>query len=334
MSLRHAVAISLALSGAGCPGEECQPGWAPVAEDLPAPVLAAAAGDAGDVFVVGGGLGVSGIEALARRWDGDAWSTLPTGRAETLWWVWPRTSTDVWMVGENGLVLRWDGAAFETIASNTTATLYGVWGTGPDDVWIVGGTVGSAAGAPKDVVLHWDGTTLAPDSTRPARDVVLFKVWGSGADDLWIVGEGGTILHRNETGWRDDSAAAGVNASLLTVHGCSATEVYAVGARSLVRYDGTAWAPVGGVELASFANGVSCGEDAVLVVGNSGVKLRFDRSANQWIDEQFERPWDTDFHGALVAPDGQLWAVGGNFLVPPSANYRVGVVGVSGCPRP
>jgi hypothetical protein len=72
----------------------------------------------------------------------------------------------------------------------------------------------------------------------------------------------------------------------------------------------------------------------VLVVGNGGLKLRLDRTTGTWINEQLERPWDTDFHGALVAPDGQLWAVGGNFLTPPAADQRIGVMGSSGCPRP
>lgn len=333
MLARMLLALALA-SSAGCPGDECDPGWAPVFEDLPAPVLAAAAGDAGDVFVVGGGLGVAGIDAVARRWDGDGWTVLETDRSETLWWAWADTSTNVWMVGENGLVLRWDGASFETIASGTTATLYGVWGTGPDDVWIVGGTVGSAAGAPKDVLLHWDGATLSADTTLPARGAVLFKVWGSGPNDVWISGDGGTILHYDGTSWRDDSGAAGVADSLLTIHGCSATEVYTVGGRSLLRFDGSAWARVDGVDLTSFANGVSCGADAVLVTGNGGLKLRLDRTAGTWVNETFDRPWDTDFHGALVAPSGQLWAVGGNFLTPPSANHRVGVIGAAGCPRP
>jgi hypothetical protein len=78
--------------------------------------------------------------------------------------------------------------------------------------------------------------------------------------------------------------------------------------------------------LGSAANGVACGADHVLVVGNGGLKWRFDRATSTWHDEQLEVPWDTDYHGAVVAPGGELWAVGGNFNAPPQTGARRGVV--------
>jgi hypothetical protein len=322
----------------GCPDESCEPGWAPLLEDLDRSVLSGAARGDG-VYLAGGSLGDPG-GALAFHWDGDGWRELPTDRDQTLWWVWPAPAASsaepdsgaVWFVGEEGLVLRWDGAAFTAIESGTTATLYGVWGSADDDVWIVGGTPGARPGE-DDVILHWDGTALSRDSTAPARGAAMFKSWGSGADDLWVSGEGGSLLHRTAAGWSDESAQLDTPASILTIHGCSADEIYATGGQTLYAYDGTAWRARTDVEILGTINGVSCGPAGVLVVGNAGFKLRWDRATDTWHDEQLQRPWDTDFHGALVAPGG-LWALGGNFQLPAGLAPRVGVVGFSGCPRP
>ena len=316
--------------GAGC-GDDCPDGWQPVSESVTAPVLSVAGRGEDDVFVVGGGLSTPGIDALALHYDGQAWQTLNTGIGQTLWWVWPEPAgSGAWFVGEDGVLLRWDGTRLESIPSTTNATLYGVWGTSANAVWIVGGTPGGSA-EQKDIILYWDGTKLTRIADAPVTDAVLFKVWGSGADDIWVAGERGTMLHRTAQGWRDRSAEFDTVASLLTVHGCSATEVYAVGGQDLWAYDGQMWSRV--TTLPAAANGVACGAAGVLAVGNGGLKYRLDRSSSSWVNEQLDAPFATDFHGAYVTPTGQMWAVGGNFQVP-MATERYGVLGVRGCPHP
>lgn len=324
------VVVAAACSDdAPCAGE-----WTPVfagATELDRSVLSAWGGAQGDVYLVGGAVGLPGVGALATRWDGQAWGELSVGREGTLWWVWgaPGEATDVWMVGEGGLVLRWDGATLTEVPSGTTTTLWGVWGTSSEDVWIVGGGPVDAPGE-DDVVLHWDGQTLARDPAIGAKGVALYKVWGSGADDLWVVGEAGTIWRRRAGAWEDWSDPDLTPYTLFTVHGCGADEVYAVGGQRLLGFDGSGWRQLD-VPLATGANGVSCGADGVLIVGNGGLKVRFDRAAAAWIDDQFAEPWDTDFHGALVTPEGSMWAVGGNFIAGTSASERTGVVAYFGC---
>ena len=61
-------------------------------------------------------------------------------------------------------------------------------------------------------------------------------IWGSEPKDLYIVGQGGLIFHRNGLQWtREESGTA---ADLHGVYGISRSEVYAVGDRSLLSYDG------------------------------------------------------------------------------------------------
>jgi hypothetical protein len=321
---------------AGCPGDDepCVPGWSEVTPEVARArvVLSAWEHAPGDVLVVGGGLGVAGADALAARWSGGAWSAVPVGaRSATLWWVWgaPGAALDVWMVGEHGTVLRWDGGAAVTeVPGAPDVTLFGVWGAAPDDVWIVGG--GPSGATPDDVLLHWDGATLAPAAGVPARGAALFKVWGTAANDVWVVGEHGTVLRWNGAAWSDVSPAGMETTNVLTVHGCAANDVWAVGGQTLLHWDGMAWAPAAELVLLAGGNGVHCGAGGVLVVGNGGLKWRLDRGPGgdgMWHDEQFETPWNTDFHGALVGGDGTMWAVGGSFNAPASAGPRKGVIG-------
>jgi len=325
------MSLLLLVAATGCPKDPPAPSssWSTLSADLDRSVLSAWGNEAGDVYLAGGGLGVTGLDALALHHDGNtaAWRELPTtGHEETFWWVWGSPDGDAWFVGELGLVMRWDGTTFELMTSGTTATLFGVWGSGPDDVWIVGGLPNAGAVPENDVVLHYDGVAITRDTTAPVLGTALFKVWGSSADDIWVTGERGTVWHRTATGWRDRSVEVGARLSLFTVHGCSASEVYIVGGQTLYAYDGTSWSSPE-LPVAAGFNGVSCGGDWVLVVGNGGTKLRYSRTTEEWFDEQFDEPFDTDFHGALSIR-GELWAVGGNFQFPAGVGQREGAVGL------
>jgi hypothetical protein len=326
-------ALALALALPGCGDDACtEPSWQAVFyqdTQLDRAVLSAWGTD-DDVVVVGGALGAPG-GALMMRWDGAAWSEIQTGRDETLWWVWSQDGTTVWAVGEDGVVLRCAAGACDALTSGTTATLYGVWGAAEDDVWIVGGEPGPAE-MPDDVVLHWDGATLAPAPGVPARTAALFKVWGASSTDLWVSGEGGTMLHRTATGWEDRSAELDTIASLFTVHGCAAGDVWAVGGTKVFHYDGAVWSEQAEPEVLAGANGVSCSPSGILFVGFAGLKMRFDPATSTWHDETFDAPYDTDFHGALVTPDGEMWATGGNFLQPAAFGRRIGTLGRRACP--
>jgi hypothetical protein len=288
--------------------------------------------------MVGGGLGLGG--ALVRHWDGDGWRTLDvTGAlgARSLWWVWPEPGTApaaAWLTGENGAVARADAAGNVVEHSlTTTATLYGVWGAAADDVWIVGGVPNAHRDADDDLVLRWDGARLTRLAGVPSRAAALFKVWGSAADDVWISGEGGTMLHWDGAALTDRSAELATLSSVLTVHGCARDDVWAVAGQGLYRFDGAAWTRRTDVTLGSAANGVSCGRDRVLVVGNAGLKASLDRATATWTDDRRAPPTFTDLHGAWLDPAGRAWAVGGNFNQP-GATSRTGAAGVDGCPHP
>ncbi len=317
---------ALALLLLGCSSEPPAPAPAPrwtTMRELDRVVLSVWGTSERDVFAVGGALG-NGKPALAMHYDGAEWRELPPAGTETFWWVNGTSSTDVWMVGTNGSIAHWDGKAFELHSSGTTATLWGVWAFAPNDAWAVGGTPGGAAG-PDDVVLHYDGRRWRPEPLPDAPlGRSLFKVWGTSSSDLYVVGEAGTIWHRRGTAWTLESKTPLATGTLFTVHGCSATEVYAVGGNDVLRSDGTAWSRVS-VDLSSQVNGVSCANGAVAIVGFGGSKQRL--VAGKWVDEFALEPF-VDLHAVWGDPQsGAFFAAGGDWLSAPSpGRARKGVI--------
>jgi hypothetical protein len=342
--MRFARGLLLLPLIAACNGDDddpmlatCErPSWHEAVRDAGRSLLSVWGRASDDVWIVGGGLG-SGSRAALLHWDGEAMSDEPIETDRSLWWIWGTPDGDeLWMVGEAGTVLRRRGGRVETIESPVSTTLFGAWGTGTDDVWIVGGEPGPE-NPDKDVLLHWDGEALRRVELPAPRGTALLKIWGSAADDVWVSGEGGTLWHMGPDGWTDRSAEVATVATLNSVHGCGRDEVYVVGGQEIFRFDGTSWAPVAEAKalLVGSTVGVSCGEDAVIIVGLAGLKLWLDKATGEWHDDTLSAAWDADFHAAWVSPDGEMWTVGGNYTTPASSvDERSGLVAYRGCADP
>lgn len=324
-----AAALGVAVTLGGCPGDDTGEGdasvdagpagraaWHTVADRLEGALLSVWGTSSRDVWAVGGALG-NGGPPLVVRWDGAALARVPTTGTETYWWVHGTGPDDVWLVGERGRISHWNGTALEERPSPTTATLFGVLALAKNDAWAVGGTPDDAA-APNDVLLHWDGSAWTQE-TLPGTPlkVALYKVWGTSADDLWIVGDTGVIWHRIGGAWKREGEGV-ARGRLTTVAGCSASEVYAVGGRELLSWNGAAWTR-SDTQLLSDVNGVACAPASapqrdhgrVVVVGAGSLKLRLVDGA--WQSDFGKEPL-SDLHGAWADETGAFWGAGGNFI--------------------
>ncbi len=311
----------------GCPSDPVTPtpddagadagpaAWHVVAENLDGALLSVWGTSSTDVWSVGGALGNGGSPTVV-RWDGTKMSTVATTGTETYWWVHGTSATDVWLVGEKGRISHWNGSALEEKTSGTTATLFGAFAFAPNDVWAVGGTPDDP-GAPNDVVLHWDGTAWKTETVPEPKKLAFFKVWGASADDLWIVGEAGIIWHRTGGAWKREGEGV-AKGRLTTVAGCSANEVYAVGGRDLLTWNGTTWTRSDAL-LVNDVNGVACapasvrdkpGQARAVVVGGGSLKLRL--VGGTWQSDFGSVPF-SDLHGAWIDDTGALWGAGGAF---------------------
>jgi hypothetical protein len=336
---------ALVAAGTGCPGETHGHGgggagggggtggagpaaWQTVysAKGLGGALLAVWGSSATDVYVVGGPLGNSGLEAVVQHFDGAAWKKLSPGGADSFWWVAGSGPTDVWMTGEHGRITHWDGATFQDHPPLTTATIWGAWAASPTDAWAVGGSPEGGTAKPNDLVFHWDGTAWKQEMLPMALGRSLNKVWGASADDLYAVGEAGTVWHRKAGAWALEATPA--TSHLLTVFGCSPTDVYAVGGQDVLHSDGTTWTKVD-VALGNSVNGVNCNaQGEVLIVGFGGLKQRL--VAGAWVNEFTSEPYG-DLHGTWSDAAGVFWATGGDFVSGASAGVsRKAVIGRHG----
>lgn len=324
-------ALALALACTGCPGTHdaadagadvaTSPAWQTVITGLDGALLSVWGSAPNDVWAVGGPRGTTPFASLVLRFDGNGWTRAAVSGTETYWWVHGSSASDVWLVGEKGRITHFDGSKLTELASGTTATLFGVWAASPTDAWAVGGTpagTGADGGAGEnDVVLRWDGTAWKSAPLPKALGRTYFKVWGASADDVWIVGEAATTWHFAGGTWTQGPQVA--HGTLLTVGGCGAREVYAVGGRDVLRYDGNAWTPLP-VTLTNDVNGVACGPSgSAVIVGFGGLKQRLVDGA--WHDD-FGIPPNIDLHGSWADGAGTFWAVGGDFISNPSPNLR------------
>lgn len=303
----RAVVAALLLGG-------CSSGWSLATDSLDRVVLSVSAEP---VWVVGGGQG-NGAESLVKRLRGSAWESVPgVSGDETLWWV-----SSGFVVGERGAIYRVVGDALEKATpALTAATLYGVWGASASEVWAVGGS--PLGNAENDVILRFDGTSWARVAVAQPLDVAYFKVWGSARDDVWIVGQQGVVLHFDGNSW--SRVQTPTRATLLTVTGRSANEVWAVGGPPavLLRWDGTAWHDEQPPFSASGLTGVSFAPNGDLfVVGLAGTRWR--RTNGAWTDDSEVLPLG-DLH-AVWAGLGEAWAVGGNYIATDPGTKRRGIV--------
>lgn len=175
---------------------------------------------ADDLWAVGGDGNGS---AFAWRFDGTTWRDvpLPAGLESTrsLFKVWGRSATDVWFVGSRGLCLHWDGTKFDTVPTPTNRTLFTLHGVG-QRLTAVGG-FGTA------VVLEHDGSAWVDVSPPQAKQAIGVRLTEKGA---WAVGVNGSVLVRDEKGWRvDEPGPSGVFDDLHAVWVDPAGGVWAVG---------------------------------------------------------------------------------------------------------
>lgn len=195
--------------------------WSELATNIQGGVLLSAANLGDELVMVGGdlssepGVNPGGPGYLVRYRDG-VLCREPDVTANTLWWIDAPSADEWYAVGEAGTILHEQAGTRTDESVSTEAVLYGVFDQG-DRVVAVGGDVWETELGEvwvRDGSGQW--TALAQDLPG-----VVFKVW-----DRWLVGigvawtlEGDSLVeHFPPNGDR-----------LLTVHGTSSDDVWAVG---------------------------------------------------------------------------------------------------------
>lgn len=314
-SSRTALAVTALYVATGCSSDPGTPAFEVVAHDQNAALLSVWSSGANDVWTVGGDAR-DGNGPLVYHYDGATWTKLDsTLRNTDLWWVFGFKNGPVFMSGAAGTIVEYQNGTFTKMTTPGTLIAFGMWGAEPNDLWAVGGNFGGGGFA-----WHYDGTAWTASTQVPAdlaSQGTIWKVNGRSSSDLWMTGTTGSTLHWDGTTLARTNAAT--DASLFSVAAQGPRMIAAGGDFDGVLFentDGTTWKsvlPAGGPVL----RGVAAAGDQAVAVGAYGAILS--RSASgEWstvnpITEQ-------NLHAAFISPDGDTWAVGGQFDQTPTTS--------------
>jgi hypothetical protein len=242
-------------------------------------VDATSATNAWAVGYANGSAGVNGAprNPLAMRWNGTAWSIVPTPhpgvQTRELYGVKAFSATDAWAVGwyyetsftPDALALHWNGSAWTQVPAPGPGTrgntLTAVAGTAADDVWAVGtyNDTGDTRGLVHPLAMHYNGATwTSTPMPQTAAGGYLRSVTALAANDVWAVGSKNgyatpVAYHWNGATWTEVPTAAlggsGGNNLFYAVAGTASNQIWAVGYRStgtgaqplVQRWNGTAF---------------------------------------------------------------------------------------------
>ena len=240
--------------------------------------------------------------------DGSAWSEVSLPYEVGLYGVWylgGAGDTRAVAVGIHGDTLRFDGTAWNDEPGNSCEhDLYGVYAANPTTWYAVSGWLLDGI-FPQGELLAWNDALGDWDAPLAITEEELRGIWGWSAGELKVVGGGGVIA-----GWYGSlsmETIPGLTDHLLSVHGCSPTDIWAVGSSGKVVHstDGSSWSEVVAPTTSSLLDVWCFASDAVFVGSVDGALLIYDGVEWQLLDTGYPEP----VRGVYAASDTQVYLV-------------------------
>ncbi len=315
-SSRAALAATALFVVSGCSNDPgTSSAFEVVAQDQRAALLSVWASGPNDVWTVGGDAR-DGSGPIVSHYDGNTWTKLDsTLRNTDLWWVFGFKDGPVFMSGSSGTILEFQNGTFTKMVTPGTLIVFGMWGADPSDLWAVGGSFGGGGFA-----WHYDGTAWTASTQVPADITSQGRIWkvnGRSSTDLWMTGTTGSTFHWD--GGTLTRIDAMTDSSLFSVAAQSNRMIAAGGdfdGALFENTDGSTWTsviPQGGPVL----RGVAAQGDKAIVVGEFGAVLS--RGTNG-VWSTVPPVTDQNLHATFIDPEGNTWAVGGQFDQAPTTS--------------
>ena len=304
---------------------------------------------ADDVWAVGTYRNTAGADrTLIERWDGTAWSIIPSPNVGNggnyLLEVSGVASDDVWAVGwavgVGAISMHWDGEQWTAVTvpnlGSVSSNLQGVKALASDNVWAVGSF--GHAGQEQTVSIRWNGTAwLVIPSVVLGSMSAFLDIDAISANDIWAVGKYRTsgsspeqtlTARWNGTVWSVVSSPnAGSFPNFLNgVTMVGANDVWAVGTYDIespktlaLRYNGSAWSIVNSAGNGTLHEVVAFSASDVWAVGadydeNTGtvspVTGRWNGSSWSLGGGPALGPSSSTLFNVARGTSGDLWAVG------------------------
>ena len=137
------------------------------------------------------------------------WAVMPSGINTDLNAVWGTGPSNVYAVGNGGIILHFDGTGWTKMTSPTISTLGSIYGFSNNEIYALGFNL-----------YKFDGSNWSIVNGAPGGSVI----WGTSGNNLYVGGAG--IKHFDGSQWKDEVAYGGFG-NIISMHGISATEIYA-----------------------------------------------------------------------------------------------------------
>lgn len=248
-----------------------------------------------NVWAVGSSRGVdsSAIETLAYRWDGHAWSIVPSpagccgAYGSVLYCVDGASPDDFWAGGymnEPGpnaiaFLAHWNGSNWEelllpTVANHRIPAIKDFHVHAHDDIWALEG-IGINVPVSPHRIFHWNGSDWSEGASRldPLRYGAAEAIFAFGPDDIWVssvldIGSQIVMLHWDGSTWTEMN----VPVFAYEFFGDAPDDLFAVGYTSIMHWNGAAWsvvASVPGVPLGNFFDAERAPDGALWCAGTT-----------------------------------------------------------------
>ena len=158
-----------------------------------------------------------GFLGHAGYWDGDTWFLLKPADT-SLNAIDMLSTTDGWIVGDDGVIFRWDinNVTWQPMPSPTSYRLNDVSMISEDDGWAVGGGWNGQDSDP-GIILHWDGISwevVTAPATAELNDIEMVT-----AEDGWIAGQSALLNYATPAPTLSINHTAGAPGSYFTLTG-------------------------------------------------------------------------------------------------------------------
>lgn len=191
----------------------------------------------------------------------------------------------------------------------SNANYVSIWGSSPFDIWIVAERAGDLEGSPRTpnsasraALLHWNGLSWKAsqfEGTTPLR-----SIGGSASDDVWLVGDYAFTTHFDGKAWNPALAPVTSPLTFNAVFGSSRSEAWAVGPRTILRFDGSEWRRIDVPEDDTFLSVWS--SPAEVWVGGARSLRHFDRV--DWVSAP--EPSGRAINSVWGRGAGSVWVAG------------------------
>jgi hypothetical protein len=154
--------------------------------------------------------------------------------------IWAADASHLAVAGQNSLLVsNTSGLGWTTIplrdTANTAQTARALFSTGTT-FWAIGNGMNVWS-------IDYNGNVTLDYHPAMVNSVSISGIWGASASDLWTIGDGAVPIHRVGTSWTVGTSSVAMGNDMFSMHGSSASNVWAAGDYYVTHWDGNSWTP-------------------------------------------------------------------------------------------